>query len=129
MPLGLEIGNFYTDAGSGHIQDANANFFAFDGIAGFGLPGIPMMGLVCAAMFWALDCCTRRYPIAISASALTMCTVSLANVSLFSAFLGGGFMLWMLLFVFMPQHLLSDGYLVRSGQASFSSRYRPESKI
>jgi hypothetical protein len=118
MPLGLEIGNFYTDVGSGHIQDANANFFAFDGIAGFGLPGIPMMGLVCAAMFWALDCCTRRYPIAISASALTMCTVSLANVSLFSAFLGGGFMLWMLLFMFMPQHLFSEGSLVRSGQDS-----------
>ncbi|MGA3226199.1 MAG: hypothetical protein ABSC65_20710 [Acidobacteriaceae bacterium] len=108
MPLGLEIGNFYTDVGSGHIQDANANFFAFDGIAGFGLPGIPMMGLVCAAMFWVLDCCTRRYSIAISASALTMCTVSLANVSLFSAFLGGGFMLWMLVFLFMPQPLFRE---------------------
>lgn len=109
MPLGLEIGNFYTDVGSGHIQDANANFFAFDGIAGFGLPGIPLMGLLCAAMFWALDCSAKRYPIAISASALTMCTVSLANVSLFSAFLGGGFLLWMLVFLFMPRHLFSQG--------------------
>jgi hypothetical protein len=107
MPLGLEIGNFYTDVVGGRIQDANANFFAFDGIAGFGLPGILMMGLVCAAMFWALDCSARRDPIAISASALTMCTVSLANISLFSALLGGGFMLWMLLFTCMPQHLFS----------------------
>jgi hypothetical protein len=107
MPLGLEIGNFYTDVVGGRIQDANANFFAFDGIAGFGLPGIPMIGLVCAAMFWALDCLARRDPIAISASALTMCTVSLANISLFSAFLGGGFMLWMLVFTFMPQHLFN----------------------
>jgi hypothetical protein len=111
MPLGLEIGNFYSDVVGGRISDANANFFAFDGIAGFGLPGIPMMGLVCAAMFWTLDCSARRYPIAISASALTMCTVSLANVSLFSAFLGGGFMLWMLLFIFMPPHLLSKSPL------------------
>jgi hypothetical protein len=59
-------------------------------------------------MFWVLDCCTRRYSIAISASALTMCTVSLANVSLFSAFLGGGFMLWMLVFLFMPQPLFRE---------------------
>ena len=109
LPLGLEIGNFYTDVGSGHIQDANANFFAFDGIAGFGLPGIPLMGLVCADMFWALDCSARKYPIAISASALTMCTVSLANVSLFSAFLGGGFLLWMLIFLFLPRDLFSQG--------------------
>jgi O-antigen polymerase len=107
MPLGLEIGNFYSDVVGGRIQDANANFFAFDGIAGFGLPGIPMMGLLCAAMFWVLDCCARRDVIAISASALTMCMVSLANISLFSAFLGGGFMLWMLLFTYMPRNLFS----------------------
>jgi hypothetical protein len=107
MPLGLEISNFYTDVVGDRISDANANFFAFDGIAGFGLPGIPIMALVCAGMFWVLDCSAKRHPIAISASALTMCTVSLANISLFSAFLGGGFMLWMLLFAFLPQHLLS----------------------
>jgi hypothetical protein len=111
MPLGLEIGNFYTDVAGERIQDANANFFAFDGIAGFGLPGIPVMGVLCAAMFWGLDCSARRYPIATSASALTMCTVSLANISLFSAFLGGGFILWILLFIFMPQHLLSKSPL------------------
>jgi hypothetical protein len=109
MALGQEIGNFFTGVSSDqNIGDANANFFAFDGIAGFGLAGIPVMGVLCAVMFLALDSCTRKYPIRFSASALTVCIISLANNSLFSAFLGSGFMLWMLLFIFMPQRLLSN---------------------
>jgi len=104
MSLGLEIGVFYQGVGSlGRIGNANANFFAMDGIAGFGLPGILLMGVICAAMFWVLDGCARKYTVAFSACALTCCAMSLANSSLFTSFLGGGIMLFMLLFLLMPQ--------------------------
>jgi hypothetical protein len=104
MSLGLEIGVFYQGVGSlGRIGNANANFFAMDGIAGFGLPGILIMGVICAAMFWLLDGCARKYTVAFSASALICCTMSLANSSLFTSFLGGGIMLFMLLFLLIPQ--------------------------
>jgi len=107
MSLGEEVGYFYAGAASnGRIGNANADFFAMDGIAGFGLPGILIMGIVCAAMFWVLDSCTRKYPIAFSASVLASCAISLTNNSLFASFLGGGIMLIMLLFIFMPRHFL-----------------------
>jgi hypothetical protein len=104
MSLGQEIGNFYEGVGSnGRIGNSNAAFFAMDGIAGFGLPGILIMGVVCAAMFWVLDSCARKYSISFSAAALTSCTIFLTNVSLFTSFLGGGIMLFMLLFIVMPR--------------------------
>ena len=107
LPLGMEIGRYFMGAGIYGYMESNANFFATDGIAGFGLLGIPLMGLVCAAMFWVLDSCAKKYSIAFSASALTMCIISLTNTSLFATFLSGGLMAWMLLFIFMPRNMLN----------------------
>jgi hypothetical protein len=107
LPTGKEVSSFFLGGGSENgYMNANASFFAFDGIAGFGLPGIPIMGALCAAMFSVLDSCARKYSIAFAASALTMCTVSLTNSSLFTTFLSGGMMAFMLLFVFMPRSAL-----------------------
>ena len=107
LPTGKLISSFFLGGGGENgSMDANACFFAFDGIAGFGLPGIPVMGALCAAMFSVLDSSARKYSIAFSASALTMCTVSLTNSSLFTTFLSGGVMAFMLLFVFMPRSAL-----------------------
>jgi hypothetical protein len=109
MPLGMEIANFFAGASSaGRVADCNANFFVFDGIAGFGLPGVPIIGALCAAMFWVLDSCSKNYPLAFATSALTMCIVSLANSSLFTTFLGGGIMMWMILFLCMPKDLVEN---------------------
>jgi len=109
MALGKEIGYFYTGASpTGSIGNANVTFFAMDGIAGFGLPGILIMGIVCAAMFWVLDSCARKYTVAFCASALAGCAISLTNSSLFTSFLGGGIMLFMLLFIVMPRDLLGE---------------------
>lgn len=106
LSLGQEIGYFYGGESNGRIGNANADFFAMDGIAGFGLPGILIMGIVCSAMFWVLDSFASEYSIAFSSSILTSCAISLTNNSLFSSFLGGGIMLLMLLFFFMPRDLL-----------------------
>jgi hypothetical protein len=112
LPTGQEISTFYIGGGGENgPMNANACFFAFDGIAGFGLPGIPIMGVICAAMFSVLDSCARKYPLAFSASALTMCTISLTNASLFTAFLGGGVMAFMFLFVVMPRNFLDSDFV------------------
>lgn len=111
MELGREIGYFYEgEKEGGGIANANASFFAMDGIAGFGLPGILIMGVLCAAMFWVLDSCSRGHPLAFTASALTSCTISLTNGSLFTSFLGGGIMLFMLLFIVMPRNFLEEDF-------------------
>jgi hypothetical protein len=102
MDTGHEIAAYFGDIGTYGIVNSNAHFFAMDGITGFGLVGIPIMGIVCAVMFWVLDSCARRYPISFSASALTMCMLSLTSNSLFSTLLGGGLLVWMVLFLFMP---------------------------
>jgi hypothetical protein len=107
LATGKEIGGFYAGtSGKYGAPNANACFFAMDGIAGFGLAGIPIMGVICALMFSAVDSCARKYPIAFSASVLLMCAVSLTNASLFTTFLSGGFMAFILLFVFMPRNLV-----------------------
>jgi hypothetical protein len=109
LSTGMEIGNFYSgSSGEFGPEQENASFFAFDGIAGFGLPGIPIMCIICAAMFWLLDSCAGKYPIKYSAPALTMCTISLTNSSLFSTLLGNGLLVWMMLFILMPRNFLRE---------------------
>jgi hypothetical protein len=98
MATGQEIATYYGEIGA----NSNAHFFAMDGITGFGLVGIPIMGILCAAVFWLLDSCTRGHTISFSASALTVCIISLTSSSLFSTLLGGGLLAGMLLFIFMP---------------------------
>jgi hypothetical protein len=110
LPLGMEVASFYGSQPSSDrgMVDENADFFATDGIGGFGLPGILMAGVLCAAVFWALDSCARNYSMGFSVSALTMVIISLGNVSLFSTLLGNGLLAWMLLFVIMPRSFLGS---------------------
>lgn len=107
LPTGMEIGSFYLSGGKFGYANENVNFFAMDGIAGFGLPGIPIMGALCAGVFWVLDSFTRNFSLAFCASALTMCTISLTNGSLFSTLLGGGLFFWLLIFVCIPENFLA----------------------
>jgi hypothetical protein len=104
LPVGMEMSAFYGIARTENGRvNMNANFFATDGIGGFGLPGILVMGLLCAAVFWVLDSSARRYPLEFSTSALTMIIISLANVSLFTTLLSNGLLVWILIFVIMPR--------------------------
>jgi hypothetical protein len=100
--IGLEIGSYFYRGDQFGYDDANAHFFAMDGIAGFGLIGIPIMGILCAAVFWLLDSCARKHRISFSASALAVCMLYLTSASLFTTLLGGGLLAWMFLFLFMP---------------------------
>jgi hypothetical protein len=105
LSLGEEVSSFYGMTGKYGLTNANASFFAMDGIGGFGLPGILLMGILCALVFWLLDSCARKYPLKFSVPVLVMITMSLTNVSLFTTLLGNGLIALMLLFIIMPRDL------------------------
>ena len=104
--MGIEIGGFYGGwSGIRGATNANANFFAMDGIAGFGLIGIPIMSALCGFIFWFIDSCARKYNLPFAAAALTMCMVSLTNAGLFTTLITGGLLAWIVLFIYMPQSI------------------------
>lgn len=113
LPMGEEVSSFYGLTGKYGLTNANASFFAMDGIGGFGLPGILLMGLLCALVFWILDSCARDYDLRFSVPALAMVIMSLTNVSLFTTLLGNGLFAWMLLFLLAPRDFRIQGAVVR----------------
>jgi hypothetical protein len=104
-PLGEEVGVFFGRRNRFGYANANANLFAMDGIAGFGLPGIPLMGALCGFAFWGLDCCAQKCSLAFTVPALTMVILSITNVSLFTTLLGNGLLAWMILFLLLPRSI------------------------
>jgi len=113
LSMGEEVSSFYGLSGKYGLTNANASFFAMDGIGGFGLPGILLMALLCALVFWIVDSCARDFELKFSAPVLTMVIMSLTNVSLFTTLLGNGLIAWMLLFLLMPREWRSRPVAVR----------------
>jgi len=105
LSMGEEVASFYGQIGEYGLTNANASFFAMDGIGGFGLGGILIMGVLCAIVFWVLDSCARDYELKFSVPVLAMVIMSLTNVSLFTTLLGNGLIAWILLFLTMPREL------------------------
>jgi hypothetical protein len=68
----------------------NSGLWAGDGIAGFGILGIPLVSLICAFVFWLLDSASAEFEPRFIAQALTFCTVFFGNVSLFTTLITGG---------------------------------------
>jgi len=97
-PLGTEIGYYYYGAAR---VDTTAHFWATDGLAALGLPGIVVASLACAFLFWLIDSTTARHDIRLTGLVTFYATYSLANLSLFTTFISGGlglliFFLWAL---------------------------------
>ena len=110
-PIGQEIGLVFSGTTG---LDATAHFWATDGIGGFGLPGIILVSVFCALVFWALDSLSRRHDPRLIALVTTYAAYNLANISIFTSFLSGGFGL-----------LIGLTYLMPAGStASFKSAYR-----
>jgi hypothetical protein len=116
MPVGFEVSSFFgaKDNSERGMANSNANFFATDGIAAFGLWGIPLSAVLCAFVLWVLDGVTKSYSIEFAVAAMTMVIYSLTNISIFTTLLGNGMFAWMLLFVLMPCSV-SDFVPVNSG--------------
>jgi hypothetical protein len=86
----------------GGPMTANANFWATDGIAGFGLLGIPVMSVVCALVFWLLDSATRHVATAFTVVAMGYIGTNFADTGLFTTLLTGGLLLLVVLLLFAP---------------------------
>lgn len=98
-PLGEEIGLAY--AGTTNL-DASAHFWATDGIGGLGLPGILLVSVLCALVFWILDSASQRHDPRLTALVTTYAAYNIANISIFTSLLSGGLILLMVLLYLMP---------------------------
>jgi hypothetical protein len=102
-PVGQEVGLVY--AGTlGH--DATANFWAADGIGGFGLPGVLFISSLCALVFWALDSAAQRHDPRLAALVTCYAAYNIANISLFTSLFSGGLAILILSLYLMPPEKL-----------------------
>lgn len=102
LSLGREVSAQYL---GNSVPNANASFFAMDGIASLGLPGVIVISIICALVFLAIDSCAIDLKLEFVAAALAYTAISLTNVSLFSTLLGNGLLLLMLIFAYMPERV------------------------
>jgi hypothetical protein len=72
---------------------ANVNMWAQDGIASFGLIGIPVVSAIAAVVFWLFDSIASRHDSRFVAVALGSIALSFANISLFTTVISGGLFL------------------------------------
>jgi O-antigen polymerase len=101
-PIGQEIGLAYS--GSTNL-DATAHFWAADGIGGLGLPGIVLVSIVCALVFWALDSASKRHDPRLAALVTSFAAMNLANISIFTTLLSGGLGLLIVWLYLMPPEI------------------------
>jgi hypothetical protein len=87
----------------GTLVTANANFWAQDGLASFGIIGMGVTSMVAALVFWILDSVTRGMDMKFLIPALVGIMVAFANVSIFTTLVTGGLGFFILACLFMPR--------------------------
>jgi ABC-type uncharacterized transport system permease subunit len=100
------VGSFYS---GDPTLDANAHFWATDGLAAWGLWGILLVSVVCALVFWVLDSTAKGHDLRFTALVVTFEALNLANVSLFTSLLSGGLGLLMIFLYFAPRYYPESG--------------------
>ena len=98
--IGQEIGQAY--AGTTGLN-ATAHFWATDGIGGLGLPGVLLISVFCALVFWLLDSVAKRHDARFVALVISYAAYNIANISIFTSLLSGGLMLLIFLLYLLPQ--------------------------
>ena len=99
-PLGIEVGTFYS---GDPTLDANAHFWATDGLAAWGLLGILVVSVVCTLVFWVLDSTAKGHDLTLTALMVSFVAMNLANISLFTSLLSGGLGFLILFLYFAPR--------------------------
>jgi hypothetical protein len=98
--LGNEVGVFY---GGGWEYGATVHFWAADGIAALGLPGIIVISLVCMLVFWLLDSASRGRDARVAALITSYAGAwNLVNNGIFTTLLSGGLALLILILYVLP---------------------------
>jgi len=95
--LGKIVGSYYWGAS----MNANANFWATDGIASLGIFGVLLISIFFSFFLILLNALTELRKNNLHILVLIPFLISLTNTSLFSSFLTGGLFLVILLFVFL----------------------------
>jgi len=93
----LLIGKFYYGG-----MNANAGLWAGDGLAGFGLQGIVFMSVVCAIVFYLIDCLSRSYDTRFVAVAITFAATSFMNAPISTTLVTGGLGFFMMTLFVLP---------------------------
>ena len=97
--LGQVIGQYFWSAD----MNANANFWATDGIAAVGLAGVPVASLAAVLLFVVMNAVTRGYDRLFVVLCFIPFIVLLLNTSLFSSVWSGGALFLLLLFMFSKE--------------------------
>lgn len=94
--VGLEIGSFLIPGST--LFNANASFWATDGIAALGFVGIVIAGVLFRVFILVVDAVIPRRVLPVACAALVPTMIGVANYSLFTSLLSGGAGLLILLF-------------------------------
>jgi hypothetical protein len=89
MDVPRVIGYYFYNADLG----ANVNFWGQDGIASFGLIGIPIVSLVVSVLFWVFDSIASVHDTRFVTLCLGNIALTFANISLFTTLFSGGLIL------------------------------------
>ena len=102
-PLGMEISIANgADVLTGSFNNQNAGFWATDGIGAIGLPGIIVISLLIALVFYCLDSVSSSHKPSIVALFLSQYVLMLINTSFFTSLITGGLVFFFLVFYLMP---------------------------
>ena len=96
LGLGQVVGQFYWSP----FMNANANFWATDGIAAVGLPGVAIISVVAALLFVVMNAVTQRFDQLFVVLCFLPFVTTLLNQSLFSSLWSGGAFFLILFFAF-----------------------------
>lgn len=95
--VSILIGRF-----AGSYANANAGFWAADGIGGFGPWGIILMSAIVAGLFWFLDSLSRPFDPKVVTVMLSFISLTFTNGSLSMTMLSGGFGLLLAALFILP---------------------------
>jgi hypothetical protein len=98
--VGQVVGYYVTPVAGDDVNNYVANFIAGDGIAGFGVWGVPIIFGITGLWMWILAKCAGKLDQRLTCGMLMSSTTALANSSLFTTILtGGGAALALLLYL------------------------------
>ena len=95
MDVPRTVGKYFYDA----ELTANVNMWAQDGIASFGLIGIPIVSFIAAILFWIFDSIAKLHDPRFVTVALGNIALSFANISLFTTIISGG-LFWLTIAIY-----------------------------
>jgi len=95
--LGYEVGYFFSNS---YNNNANANFIATDGVVALGPGGIIVAFLMFSILMIVVDSVTTGYSKKFLCLSSLYIIINLLNASLFTTFLSGGLLLYLVAFLF-----------------------------